>query len=380
MSSLLTLVKALSYSTLGAWSSGGGEFVRDGANPWFVKNTSIIHYCTMVDTSSVSLTEGQVDPIIQKAASYWNRQFKKASFQDKNPGIGTQKFVKKNCSSTNDPSVDIYFQFGFLSEEQKTSIPRPRRFASIAVRTHYDERKLRGKGFIYYGAEQGPLKMDANSSRAMKKPWTEAPESILYWTTVHELGHVFGLPHTKAGIMATDFVERLLDTGNTPEGSDHHFVVKSSHQSSEKVRYMCFFEPLGNHIGGAFLGAPPQWSCLGTKLNRELEVWAAPNIDNLGSGYRLGRISIVRETISLKEAVSFWFPKDQEIFSQNERISLPSYQVREISGSYQTDDGIIVRPVGIVLDPREKDPLLKDLKISGLFRGVFYVNLFHSFH
>jgi hypothetical protein len=83
--------------------------------------------------------------------------------------------------------------------------------AAIAIRTEYDENKLRGRGFIYVAPAKGPQGLESKGSTI--DPWTIFDGGLLMVTIQHELGHVFGLQHTQEsnGLMGARTIEYFLD-------------------------------------------------------------------------------------------------------------------------------------------------------------------------
>src|SRR4051794_30919586 len=59
----------------GAWVSSGGELFKDANNPWFVKNTTTVHYCVNIDESSFSATREEAEVLVRKAIQYWKKEF-----------------------------------------------------------------------------------------------------------------------------------------------------------------------------------------------------------------------------------------------------------------------------------------------------------------
>lgn len=79
----------------------------------------------------------------------------------------------------------------------------------MSVRTRYDDVNLRGGGFIYVSADSGPL---AYSNEFLRHgAWHLGKGGLLFKVLVHELGHVFGLPHMNESIVMHErFPERVL--------------------------------------------------------------------------------------------------------------------------------------------------------------------------
>ncbi|MEQ1877967.1 MAG: hypothetical protein ABL958_15095, partial [Bdellovibrionia bacterium] len=123
-------------------------------------------------------------------------------------GIGHQQFIRTDCSA----QTDLRFKFGFgtLPKSESLAIDNPRSHVGLTVRTNYDEVMLRGRGFIYLASDIGPNSYYGGKGY-IEKPWQH--EALMYLTLVHELGHVFGLPHVGASysLMSAQFVEMILN-------------------------------------------------------------------------------------------------------------------------------------------------------------------------
>ncbi|HEX4924167.1 MAG TPA: hypothetical protein VFV50_08775, partial [Bdellovibrionales bacterium] len=121
-------------------------------------------------------------------------------------GVGHQQFVRVPCTGTEE--LRFKFGAGTLEPARRAVIPNLRAHVGIAIRTEYDEVNLRGRGFIYIASDIGNETYDASNSIA--QPWKH--EIFLFLTLVHELGHVFGIPHTgpKYSLMSAQFLEMIL--------------------------------------------------------------------------------------------------------------------------------------------------------------------------
>jgi hypothetical protein len=203
----------------GGMISSGGDLLRDAHNPWWVKNTKIVRYCIEIDQSSISGPREQVEALVNQAFEYWKAEFarrlKMVAGKDNfnqvfnHIGVGTQQFIKTACNGAE--GLRIQFGYGTLTAAQRELIPDLRSHLGLTVRTKYDEAQLKGSGFIYLASDQG-----ANSYRGgpemIERPWQY--EFFLYAAIVHELGHVFGIPHIGepyVSLMSEQFLETMLN-------------------------------------------------------------------------------------------------------------------------------------------------------------------------
>src|SRR3989339_632524 len=67
----------------------------------------------------------------------------------------------------------------------------PRDKVALAVRTQYDEKKLRAKGFIYFSPDSG--KMRVKGDEKIEIIWKY--QKIFLGILKHEWGHVLGVTH-----------------------------------------------------------------------------------------------------------------------------------------------------------------------------------------
>jgi hypothetical protein len=116
----------------------------------------------------------------------------------------------------------VNFQFGTLSTEQLTYFDDPRHFVGAAVRTEYDLKELKSKGFIYIAPLTGALKpltkdMDPNA-------WTVGDNLLLKISLMHELGHIFGISHTDSKFNMEN--QTIMDV-QVPELTISKYMVKA---------------------------------------------------------------------------------------------------------------------------------------------------------
>jgi len=191
----------------GGWVGSGGELFRDAHNPWFLRNTTNVSYCIQLDKETVSADLKTSEKAIKTGLMYWQKELNQSSAmpQAGHFVLGGQIFVQEECSSATD--LRFLFGHGTLSEKEIKFLKRPEKYVGITVRTAYDEVNLKGKGFIYIASDRGPHAYD-NPGHYLKKAWQH--EKLLTYALIHELGHMFGIPHTGNGIMSEVFLDQFL--------------------------------------------------------------------------------------------------------------------------------------------------------------------------
>jgi hypothetical protein len=381
---------------MGDWASGGGELIQDGGNPWFIQNTKVVKYCTVFDDSNYHQSRLKSDLLVRRALDFWRREF--ATGQNIfNPRVevATQVFLPMPCPSRL-ADVDMVFQFGFLDAEQLEYVKDPTRYAALTVRTDYNQQTLKGKGFIYVGADSGPQTFVGPG--VVASPWTVTDGGVLYWTLVHELGHVFGLQHTtqrpeKLNVMAAGFVETIMKPGSAPWYRtdlvvNQTFDVLPTHGSvsggdtcaSPEMEYRL---PMRR-----FLGIDPAWRCLEFRfLPNGIDVWAGPGGNSELTLVGTATIEDRRTRrgdnafVLLRDAMRFYLPKEQTVFSDDQLsfprkdyVAPPAFRIMDAVATYRSRDGQTVRQMTMSLDPTRDDPRGDDFKFGGMLDGKLYVN------
>jgi hypothetical protein len=325
------------------WNSSGGEDFNNLHNPWFVRNTPIVHYCVALDSSSFSADRSKVDALISKAFSYWNDQFQKGGSNKVRQLLGTHEF-KKNVQC--DGSEEIKFQFGYgtLNQRQMEYLKDPSRHIGIAVRTEYDAVNLKGKGFVFFASDLGPHKIRTDG--LVEKPWNY--DGLLYRSILHEIGHVLGLPHIGDGLMSETYLERILNrlTYKLYSKADDlvDFFNPPLESSSCKVQSAI----------SSFFQLPSEMTCLHLRYNRGS---ASSSIEVFGSRteeadkVQVGRIDPVNgckplesvtPDINVKMSMTVRFDERQKIYSKDEIgifetfVLGPAFVEFGCSGNYET--------------------------------------------
>ncbi|OYZ24331.1 MAG: hypothetical protein B7Y39_01360 [Bdellovibrio sp. 28-41-41] len=222
----------------GSWSSGGGGLLKDSRNPWFLNNISTVRYCIQIDEKNFGVSAEFADTQIQKSIAYWKKQFSFSitpTLTDFGPlKIATQTFNLVRCD---DKLLDIKFQFGVLDNEQFRYLQKPNDFGAVSVRTDYVPSTMSAKGFIYVSPTQGSLAFRGVGKK--QDIWKQNEGALLYLTLVHEMGHVFGLPHMgKLGdIMSESYVEMILQA---PEDANNLTGISSFfYELPDRMETLC---------------------------------------------------------------------------------------------------------------------------------------------
>lgn len=280
--SLLALASFLfSLNAHAGWvSAGGGELFGDAHNPWFVKNVTDVDYCIDIAENSVSASATDITAAVADSIAYWQNEFAKAD-QGQGAGqfkLGTQKFHSVPCSRT---SVQLRFQFGYetLSAEQSAFLINPLNYIGVAIRTDYDS-DLRGKGFIFIASDKGPHAYHGGTDPTLITEAWRNPR-LLKYALLHELGHVFGMPHTGSGIMSEPFLEQIL----SPALADN-FVrtpIPSFFAVDDTIE-ICP-DSLSGSSTMAFFGAPSGDTCLQLKRSDSFRWLVSSRKDRSTAGF-----------------------------------------------------------------------------------------------
>lgn len=383
------LLAAVSNVAMADWASGGGELVQDAQNPWFIQNTPVVRYCTLYDGNYYHQSHDVTEQMLDRAIRFWTEEFRYGqTLFEPRVEVATQRFVHTDCLNGRQ-DVDIVFQFGFLDAEQLTFVKDPTRYAALAIRTDYDKVNLRGKGFVYVAADAGPYRFRGDG--IVTSPWTYGDGSLLYWTLVHELGHVFGLRHTtqrgEAGnVMAGDFIETIMAAGTARAFAldrvvNSVFRIRS--RNTDIPTMECRLGPVP-YLDALkeFFGIDPSWKCFGTKIVDDgLEIYAKPGRDASEPEVLIGTARVNKpngeeQSFTLvTDALHFWLPSEQLVFPGARRVYTPSYYVADSVATYRSVSGSVVRQMSFTLDPTKHDPLQDDLKIGGSLGDKLYINL-----
>jgi hypothetical protein len=276
-------LSCLSSSALAGWTSGGGHLRTTEQNPWFVQNTKTISYCIDIDETNFGQTRDVAKSKIQRAIAYWKHQFSISEPYD-NGGVkvilGSQEFTEVPCG----PQVDVAFKFGVLDGDQEQFLKDPSSIVGIAVRTSYDDVQLRGKGFVYVSPEHGRLALRGKDLLANR--WNVKGGKLLEFMLIHELGHVFGMPHLGDNyqIMSERFPDTMVHRDLGGAFADALGVPNFLGGNEDQGVDYCDIYGAGS-IVEKVLGIPRAWKCIKiVARSHNLKIYAA---ESLGQPYQL---------------------------------------------------------------------------------------------
>ncbi len=272
---LAAVATIFSSSAYAGWASSGGEVITDQNNAWFIQNTKTVRYCILIDEENFGQTKARSLELIQESIQYWKEQFAVANKMQPNLKVktGMQEFVYvEDCNGAN---IDLRFQFGVLdSDDQRNYIKNLESLIAVAVRTEYDFRDLKAKGFIYIAASKGPLAIPVANRR--ESPWSDYNGMALRVVLTHELGHVFGIPHMDnrdlVGVMGQSLPYYMILNKLTPLPENQEVVLpKLFVDRSDKQFVSCTINSESDLLyKGAMellLGIDKPYQCYGMKFS-----------------------------------------------------------------------------------------------------------------
>lgn len=212
---MITSVVPTPQALGGGMIVSGAGVLGDASNPWFFGQYSfergVIRYCIDRDPEFPA-TENELVDLIDQSVRFWNAEFSEADTTGNKYSLAKESFWKTTC----DQNPPLRFNFGALSPELETrfraEVGDPTRFVAAAVRTAYNQETLQGQGVIYVSPDHGPLKV---TGPGIKERFWEGTNghNRLRQVLMHELGHVFGIPHlghNSSDLMHSGFAEQLI--------------------------------------------------------------------------------------------------------------------------------------------------------------------------
>ncbi len=294
----------------GGWSSsGGGEYIVDGQNPWFMGKEKVTWCMVHPGEKYFSLPPKESLKVIKSSLELWTKQIQNAfkAESGRSPGPASNGGVFGACGLTNEegtigrqcfhegnPNIPFSTDFVYTSDCDQADLmfilgdfkhkyikklrrdiktPNFRRIVGTAIRTSYDKKRLRGKGFVYIAADNGKYSYvgERNQRIPGKTVWnflSELPSSLpipeyffeydfedfksqnlkdhiigpLEAVLSHELGHIFGFQHSKTGLMHQDYPSNVVSEGFLSKGKysqDGNVIDRALYQawSGESLFY-----------------------------------------------------------------------------------------------------------------------------------------------
>ncbi len=382
------------------WSSGGGELIQDATNPWFMQNTKAVRYCILIDEANFGASLSEVKALIPLAIQQWKDEFKNAIFNSSPifpASVATQSFIEEDCQAR----TDLKFQFGHLTGEQIKNIGDPKKFIGITVRTDYDPVHLKGKGFMYFSPERGPLKI--GNDNLVPDPWSCPHRPLLHWVLLHELGHIFGIGHEsgRINLMGDTFAEKMLQKSPCDPNLKwyppqiHYFKYSEDNNSSLTIASKSVFAPqqpvpnstpqrFHGRLGGAystakkFFGASEEDNCYSNELKgNQLRMYTCVS----GGSKLLGTASLVRSEafMTTVPAITLWLTDKQTVFPN---LIVPSFWRKTVAyrlpytdfkGTYVSEDKSVTRKIFLQVPP------YGFIRIGGEMDGEVYIDIFNDF-
>lgn len=206
----------------GVIEGNGGEYITNEQNPWFLGSTSV-SYCIILDPAAFSVSLDQARVAIKEAIETWgdivryslpyNKLTPRFLLAKKNIWGLSTAFTEVPCSQDH----ELEFRLGVMDSDIAEALTyTARSVVALSYRTQYSDETGRAKGKIWVSADLG----DQRYSGPNEGPGFWTKNFNLVNVLIHELGHIFGLSHMEAGLMAEDFPAKMLEYGfNSRVGS-----------------------------------------------------------------------------------------------------------------------------------------------------------------
>lgn len=192
------------------WISSGGdiEMLNNRHNSWWVtRSTKTVNYCIQYQSDEISASREQVGLAIQAAIDFWQTKDLNLSSEEAEVSYKGIEFQLTDCAK----NPELQFKFGWNSldkNEQEFLKKEKLKTAAKTIRKTYDPKLLKARGTVYLGSDIGPNRFDYVMPETPR--WQFG--FILLTTLMHEMGHVFGYPHTDhAFLMQTKFVDFIFE-------------------------------------------------------------------------------------------------------------------------------------------------------------------------
>lgn len=372
---LATMIfSSVALADRGGWVASGGELFRYGKNPWFLKNTTTVEYCVEIDRGTVSASESDVYAAVSDAIDYWKREFDPQQAMLSKPGfvrVGTQAFTRVSpCRA--DLALKFKIGAGTLDPDELQFLNEPSKYVGVSVRKEYDPVTLAGKGIVFISSDRGPhaYNQRPNSGHLYPEAWKE--KKLLTYALIHEMGHVFGIPHTGVGLMSEVFLEQLLHKKFVQFYLDKQLDTFLSPVMNFDV---CM---LSGSFNTAFFQIPNDTACLRFEgvmtagvFEWKLSTLKGPKDTPVPAG-TLKASMMMQFAVSAKPALIVQLPPEQTVFSlanrnMNSFLIGPMFSDSTAQGVFQTPASS--RPNAVQVDLRP-DSILMTAVVAGKLTPV----------
>lgn len=323
-----------SYASAGGIVDGNsGEFITYQHNPWFMTDgenpQASFTYCLGTPTedefaAQYSIKIADARELIKIAMLNWDDALTKARIA-LNPTLEDQKelnnkidaahFVDKRSRRIVSTSVevechnnpDVTFLFGPSTNPELAKIPNVDAKIALAIRKSYDPQNTWSKGSIWISPDNS-----GESGLLREVVWSD------FWrfhaVILHELGHVFGLPHGSIEIMKDSFPLEVIS--NPAKSFNHLQEFKFTYKNQPLISVRSFFRQswlYDSHSIERFTSAPytalispAEINALET-LSKKRLLLGFPKLDGSGSepGSTNPLLINAYNLLSLKNQVSF---------------------------------------------------------------------------
>jgi hypothetical protein len=213
----------------GVIDGNGGELIVTERNPWFTGTEDVL-YC-IISSDDFSPNRAQISEIIKNVFATWKTVFSKINHSDSSPEHRTSNEFERYNLSINFKETDcgrsppLVFKLGVRDEEVKLAL----QFSAVNTigfsrRTSYDNSTGRSKGFVWLAPDKGGDRYQGPAGKPMF--WSYA--AILHNVLSHEIGHLFGIQHTKGSIMDEGAPAKIVEKATTVKWMGGDFISGGS--------------------------------------------------------------------------------------------------------------------------------------------------------